>query len=312
MEHADIRRATRHFLLAFQCSPNKPRKLLSRIVWTYHRAAGKRHLRRALEQAVYVKALHLDLAIPFAIKLGYFPQVIVNYRPFGEQALSLSQMLINWSADELAATYTRTYRNSLLLLHSYGGCVVSYADLTDHSRTGWATALGEITGLSAENLLASRDRRADVVQPAAAEPPVLDQAAQRSITTAIDALSGLAMAPSPQAVRNWRRKMVHPHPVIGPPTWTEWLRIETEAMWRSIRDRRVPWYARAIAALCALVYVIAPIDPIPDSLPVIGHLDDVVMGALLVALFIRLIPSSIVLQHRTNAAARRERRLAQN
>jgi hypothetical protein len=61
-----------------------------RTLWTYHRTAGKRYLKQALQQAIYVKALHLDLAI----KLGYFPQVIVSYRPFGEHALSFSQLLV--------------------------------------------------------------------------------------------------------------------------------------------------------------------------------------------------------------------------
>ena len=159
MEHAEIRQAAAHFRLAFDRSPGKPSTFLSKSIWAYHRAAGKRHLARALAQATYVKALNLDLAIPFTIKLGYFPQVIINYRPFGEQALSLSQMKINWSAGDLAATHDRTYRNSLLLIHSYGGCVVSYADLTDRSRTSWARSLEQITGLSAEKLLAGRDRR---------------------------------------------------------------------------------------------------------------------------------------------------------
>jgi uncharacterized membrane protein YkvA (DUF1232 family) len=335
MEHSQIRSATNHFRLAFECSPNKPRGLLSRILWTYHRTAGKRCLKQALQQAIYVKALHLDLAVPFAIKLGYFPQVIVSYRPFGEHALSFSQMVINWSADALAATYNRTYRNSLLLLHSYGGCVVSYADLTDRSSTEWATALGQITGLPADKLLASRDRRLSAIRPAEADPLILDETAERSIA-AIDALSGLALPPSPQALRNWRRKVasnqaikpsnpIHageklarqatdtPSPGASAQlSWVDRLRIEAEAIWKSIRDRRVPWHARVIAPACALAYTIAPIDPIPDRLPIVGHLDDVLVAALLVALFIRLMPAAIKLQHRADAVERHGRRLVLN
>src|SRR5215467_3555057 len=60
MEHPDIRTATRHFGRAFELSPSKPRGLIRRILWTYHRTMGKRYLKRALERAIYVKALHLD------------------------------------------------------------------------------------------------------------------------------------------------------------------------------------------------------------------------------------------------------------
>src|SRR5579885_3469079 len=178
MEHEEIRRASHHFLRAFDRSPVKPPGALSKLIWSYHRDAGKRHLKRALAGATYFKALNLDLAIPFAIKLGYFPQVIVNYRPFEEQVVSLSQMLISWSAATLAAAHNRTYQNALLLVHSYGGCVVSYADLTDRRRTEWAASLAAITGLPAEKLLAGRDRRTSAKETAGESIPVLDDTAQ--------------------------------------------------------------------------------------------------------------------------------------
>jgi uncharacterized membrane protein YkvA (DUF1232 family) len=337
MEHPDAVRAGNHFRLAFERSPNKPAAFISRWIWAYHRAAGKRYLKRALQRTVYVKALHLDLAIPFAIKLGYFPQVIVNYRPFGAHALSFSQMVTTWSADALATAYNRSYRNSLLLVHSYGGCVVSYADLTDRTRTEWTASLGQITGLSAERLLASRDRRASAMQADESECPVADETAQRSLA-ALDALSGRALRPSSQAVRNWQRKIADRDARVGVPIntgmarlfarlrgsmpdrtrmnrflsqwrWIERLRIEAEAIWRSARDRRIRWYIRGIAPACVLAYFIAPIDPIPDRLPVIGHLDDLVVFALVISLFVRLVPSSIMLQHRTDAAERRGRSL---
>jgi len=319
MEHADIRRATHHFRLAFERSPTKPVWLWSRLLWTYHRTMGKRYLRRALEKAVYLKAVHLDLAIPFAIKLGYFPQAIVNYRPFAEQALSSSQMLMSWSADALAGVYNRTYRNALMQIHSYGGCVVSHADLTDRRRTAWAAALSEVTGLPADKLLESRDRRSKGDQSAPTELPVLDESTRQSVA-AIDALSGLALPPSPQALRNWGRKSadrkatpdsaVRAAPGAGRWSWIDRLKIEAEARWKAIRDSRVPWYIRAIAPACGLAYIIAPIDPIPNSIPLIGHMDDVIVGMMLVALFILLMPSAILFQHRDEAARRRGARLA--
>ena len=88
------------------------------------------------------------------------------------------------------------------------------------------------------------------------------------------------------------------------------MRVEAYAIWKSIPDRRVPWHIRAIAPACALAYAIFPIDPIPNRLPVIGHLDDVLIAALVVALFVRLMPSSIMQQHRSDAAEKRGRWLA--
>jgi hypothetical protein len=213
MEHDEVRLAATHFRLAFERSPSKPISFISRSIWTYHRTLGKKHLRRALREAAYVKAMNLDLAIPFAIKLGYFPQLIINYRPFGAQALSSSQMLMTWSLDALAATFNRTYRNALIQVHAYGGCVVSYADLTDQRRTAWAAALSEITGLSADKLLESRARRSKGDQSPPKEFPVLDEAVGRSVD-ALDGLSGLALPPSRQALRNWQRKAADGQPAL--------------------------------------------------------------------------------------------------
>lgn len=87
--------------------------------------------------------------------------------------------------------------------------------------------------------------------------------------------------------------------------WIEKLKIETEAAWKSVCDPRVPWYARVISPLCALAYTIAPIDPIPNSLPLIGHLDDLTVGALCAVLLVGLTPAALRRQHRSTVTARR-------
>lgn len=329
MEDPGLQRAVRHFLLAFERSPGKPATIPSKWIWAYHRAAGKRELARVLARSVYLKCMHLDLAIPFVIKLGYFPQIIVNHRPFGDQALSHAQMIMNWSAEALAKTYDRTYHNALLSLHSYGGCVVSYEDLTVHNRTAWATSLAKVTGLAEERLLAGRALRAKPTRAPETKFPTLSDTSQRYFD-AIESMSGQAVPPSPQALRNWQRKLATPPAVRAPARagenvrqpasaapagsarisapsrhWLARLRIEAEALWAAAIDRRVRWYVRVFAPICFVAYVIAPIDPIPDQLPVIGHLDDVIVTVSLVALFAWLVPSSILRQHRTDASVRR-------
>lgn len=72
-------------------------------------------------------------------------------------------------------------------------------------------------------------------------------------------------------------------------------------LWGLARDPRVPWTAKAVLALLAL-YLANPIDLIPDFLPVIGHLDDVVVAAGLLALAARLVPADVWRQHVTGDA----------
>jgi uncharacterized membrane protein YkvA (DUF1232 family) len=65
-------------------------------------------------------------------------------------------------------------------------------------------------------------------------------------------------------------------------------------------DRRVPWYSHVSAAAVPVAYIITPIDPIPNRLPVIGHLDDVIVATLAIALFVRLVPSALMDQLRAD------------
>src|SRR4029077_6646418 len=58
-------------------------------------------------------------------------------------------------------------------------------------------------------------------------------------------------------------------------------------------DQRVPWYARLSAAAMPTAYFLAPIDPIPNRIPVIGHLDDAIVALLAIALFVRLVPPAL-------------------
>jgi len=202
MELSEVRRAANYFRLAFERAPRKPALPPARWIWTWNRSQGKRHLKRALDKAVYVKAVNLDLAIPYSIKLGYFPRVIVSYRRFGPFALSYSQMLASWSTETMAMDYDRIYRNAVLQLHAYGGCAVNYDELVDRTRTEWARNLAEVTGLPVDALLESRARRIKSAPREERPFPVSQESVERSFA-AVDALSGHAWPPSPQALRNW-------------------------------------------------------------------------------------------------------------
>ena len=77
-------------------------------------------------------------------------------------------------------------------------------------------------------------------------------------------------------------------------------RRETLALWLAARDPRTPWYAKAAAA-GVVAYALSPIDLIPDFIPVLGHLDDVLIVPLGIWLTIQLIPEPLMVEFREAA-----------
>ncbi len=87
-----------------------------------------------------------------------------------------------------------------------------------------------------------------------------------------------------------------------------WLLIaerDVVAIGLSARDPRVPWYAKALALFIA-AYALSPIDLIPDFIPVLGLLDDVIVVGLGIWLVIRMIPPGVMAEHRASAERRRD------
>ena len=84
--------------------------------------------------------------------------------------------------------------------------------------------------------------------------------------------------------------------------WARRLKLELHALYLACRDPRVPWYARAVA-ICVVGYAFSPIDLIPDPIPILGYLDDLVLVPLGIALTIRLIPPEVLAECRAQAAA---------
>ncbi|CAN7339511.1 YkvA family protein [Phenylobacterium sp. LjRoot219] len=88
--------------------------------------------------------------------------------------------------------------------------------------------------------------------------------------------------------------------------WAARLKRDVVALWLAARDPRTPFAAKAVAALVA-AYALSPIDLIPDFVPVLGYLDDLVIVPLGIALAIRLIPRALWAELRETAARRAER-----
>jgi uncharacterized membrane protein YkvA (DUF1232 family) len=78
------------------------------------------------------------------------------------------------------------------------------------------------------------------------------------------------------------------------------LQTEVYAMYLAYRDPRVPWYARIFAA-CVVAYAFSPIDLIPDPIPILGYLDDLMLVPLGVWLARRMIPPAVLAECRDQA-----------
>ena len=82
--------------------------------------------------------------------------------------------------------------------------------------------------------------------------------------------------------------------------WARRLKAEVYALYLAYRDPRVPLHARIFAAV-VVGYAFSPLDLIPDPIPVLGYLDDVILIPLGVALAIRMIPAPVLAECREKA-----------
>lgn len=78
------------------------------------------------------------------------------------------------------------------------------------------------------------------------------------------------------------------------------LKTEVYALYLAYKDARTPWYAKAFAAL-VVAYAFSPIDLIPDPIPILGYLDDLVLIPLGAYLAVKMIPSQVMEESRAKA-----------
>jgi uncharacterized membrane protein YkvA (DUF1232 family) len=92
------------------------------------------------------------------------------------------------------------------------------------------------------------------------------------------------------------------HAVERLKAWARALKRDVTALALALRDPRTPWTAKALAAL-VVAYALSPIDLIPDFVPVLGYLDDLILLPLGIALVVRLIPKPLMRELRERAAS---------
>jgi uncharacterized membrane protein YkvA (DUF1232 family) len=83
--------------------------------------------------------------------------------------------------------------------------------------------------------------------------------------------------------------------------WARALKRDVHAIYLAARDPRVPWYAKVLAFAVA-GYALSPIDLIPDFIPILGYLDDLILVPLGIWLVVSLIPEQAMVEYRAKAS----------
>ncbi|MFQ6159916.1 YkvA family protein [Sinorhizobium meliloti] len=82
--------------------------------------------------------------------------------------------------------------------------------------------------------------------------------------------------------------------------WARGIKRDVVVLWLAARDRRVPWYAK-LAAGAVAAYALSPIDLIPDFIPVLGYLDDLIIVPVGIIVVLKLIPVDVLADLRAAA-----------
>jgi len=85
--------------------------------------------------------------------------------------------------------------------------------------------------------------------------------------------------------------------------WAAAIKVDVIALWLAARDPRVPWLAKLVAGMIA-AYALSPVDLIPDFIPILGYLDDLIIVPLGILLAVRLISADVMRELRTEASRR--------
>ena len=82
--------------------------------------------------------------------------------------------------------------------------------------------------------------------------------------------------------------------------WAKSLKRDVMTLWFVLKHPKAPWHARALAALLT-AYALSPIDLIPDFIPVLGYLDDLIIVPVGIWLLLKIIPEQVLMECRNQA-----------
>ncbi|MEY8755422.1 YkvA family protein [Peribacillus frigoritolerans] len=76
-------------------------------------------------------------------------------------------------------------------------------------------------------------------------------------------------------------------------TWARSLKRQIFILYFACKDERVPWHAKVFTA-CVVAYAFSPIDIIPDFIPILGYLDDVILVPIGIMIALKMIPKNVL------------------
>lgn len=82
--------------------------------------------------------------------------------------------------------------------------------------------------------------------------------------------------------------------------WARRIKRDAMTLWFARKHPRTPWHAKALG-IFVVAYALSPIDLIPDFIPVLGYLDDVILLPVLIWLTVRLLPPDVLAECRAQA-----------
>ena len=83
-------------------------------------------------------------------------------------------------------------------------------------------------------------------------------------------------------------------------SWAKRIKADAMTLWFACRNPRTPWHAKALG-MFVVAYALSPIDLIPDFIPILGYLDDVLLLPILMWLTLRLLPADVLQECRVQA-----------
>lgn len=83
-------------------------------------------------------------------------------------------------------------------------------------------------------------------------------------------------------------------------TWARNVKRQIFILYFACKDERMPWYAKVFTA-CVVAYAFSPIDLIPDFIPILGYLDDVILVPIGIMIALKMIPKSVLTDCEVNA-----------
>ncbi|UOE95163.1 YkvA family protein [Alkalihalobacillus sp. LMS39] len=93
--------------------------------------------------------------------------------------------------------------------------------------------------------------------------------------------------------------------------WAKKIKQQLFVLYFAYKDERVPWYAK-VFTICVVAYAFSPIDLIPDFIPILGYVDDVILVPMGILLALKMIPNEVILECEVKAKEMINRRKPKN